>query len=353
MADDAGESGLGTFVDDACGMMHSFAPDTEVVMADGSRKPIGEVKLGDKVLATNPDTGTTEVKPVVALHHNEDTDLTDVTVRVPAPRTSTEGDAARQADATRRATAKDAPPIKDQAQDPKSGTSIPQALAGQGKSIAATGSATPATVTVTVHTTSHHPFWDQTTGTWADAADLKPGDHLHALGSNEAVVVAVRSWTGHAEMNDLTIDDTHTYYVVTADTSVLVHNVAGGKCAKKVAKWYELIIKPPKDGWNPYQMKQARAKIKALQKAKLVKTDVAGKRHGSASSRWKRAGKTKPANHDIDHVIELQLGGRDEIENMKPLDSSVNRSFGSQFKNQLKKIPLGARIRGVRLVPRT
>jgi hypothetical protein len=80
------------------------------------------------------------------------------------------------------------------------------------------------TVTVTLHTTWHHPFWNQTTGTWTQAADLQAGDTLHALDNSNATVVAVHTWTGAADMNDLTIDDTHTYYVLTANTPVLVHN---------------------------------------------------------------------------------------------------------------------------------
>jgi RHS repeat-associated protein len=61
---------------------HSFDPETRVVTsAEGDSKPIGEVKLGDKVLSTDPKTGTTETKPVSVLHHNLDADLADVTVK--------------------------------------------------------------------------------------------------------------------------------------------------------------------------------------------------------------------------------------------------------------------------------
>lgn len=38
---------------------------------------------------------------------------------------------------------------------------------------------------------------------------------------------------------------------------------------------------------------------------------------------------------DIDHAVELQLGGLDELLNAIPLNSSVNRSVGSQIKNVL------------------
>ncbi|MEV7908558.1 Hint domain-containing protein, partial [Streptomyces anulatus] len=45
----------------------SFLPGTKVLMADGSHKPIEEVKVGDKVLATNPKVGETAAKIVIGL----------------------------------------------------------------------------------------------------------------------------------------------------------------------------------------------------------------------------------------------------------------------------------------------
>ncbi|BCW43995.1 RHS repeat-associated core domain-containing protein [Arthrobacter sp. StoSoilB5] len=42
----------------------SFAGFTVVLMGDGSKKPIDEVKIGDKVLATDPETGEQEPKAV-------------------------------------------------------------------------------------------------------------------------------------------------------------------------------------------------------------------------------------------------------------------------------------------------
>jgi hypothetical protein len=43
---------------------NSFVPGTEVVMADGSRKPIEQVEVGDEVLATDPTTGKTSKQKV-------------------------------------------------------------------------------------------------------------------------------------------------------------------------------------------------------------------------------------------------------------------------------------------------
>lgn len=41
-----------------------FTPDTEVLMADGSSKPIAEVAVGDEVLAYNPETAASEARRV-------------------------------------------------------------------------------------------------------------------------------------------------------------------------------------------------------------------------------------------------------------------------------------------------
>lgn len=62
--------------------MNSFVPGTPVLMADGSRKPIEQVELGDKVLATDPHTGHTQPRRVVAtITGQRDKSLVDLTVR--------------------------------------------------------------------------------------------------------------------------------------------------------------------------------------------------------------------------------------------------------------------------------
>jgi len=154
---------------------NSFSPDTRVVMADGSTKKIEDIKVGDNVLATDPETGKTGARTVTALHVNQDTELTDVTIR------------------------------------------------------------TPDGSTIVLHTTQHHPFWDSTSGTWVDAWQLRPGQTLrHAQGAagttsdGLVTVVAVRSFTGSEWMNNLTVAIDHTYYVLAGKIPVLVHNTSCG-----------------------------------------------------------------------------------------------------------------------------
>ncbi|MEO3862862.1 RHS repeat-associated core domain-containing protein [Acrocarpospora sp. B8E8] len=44
----------------SCRLSNSFVPGTQVLMADGTHKPIEQIKIGDRVVATDPITGKTE-----------------------------------------------------------------------------------------------------------------------------------------------------------------------------------------------------------------------------------------------------------------------------------------------------
>ena len=102
-----------------------------------------------------------------------------------------------------------------------------------------------------------------------------------------------------------------------------------------------------KDGWSEAQKAAAQKKVNALNNAgSLVVTKPPKRGNKSASKIWEEAGKTKPAGHDIDHIVDLQLGGKDELSNMWPLDESVNRSLGKQIDHLLKDLPNGTKILG-------
>ncbi|MDY7089929.1 MAG: GH-E family nuclease, partial [Actinomycetota bacterium] len=167
---------------------HSFAPDTRVLMADGTTRPIAEVNVGDKVTTTDPSTGQSSDQQVTLLHANRDRELTDVTVSTaPAAAPRTEGE-------------------------------------GKG------GRSTRGPTESTLETTAHHPFWDATAGAWVDAAELTPGTST-LVGPDGQIqyVIAVHNFTGTEVMRDLTVATTHTYYVLAGTTPVLVHNCGGGE----------------------------------------------------------------------------------------------------------------------------
>jgi hypothetical protein len=145
-------------------LTNSFTPDTPVLLADGTTKAIAQIRVFDKVLATDPITGITAVEPVTMVHRNTDTDLADV------------------------------------------------------------GVSSPGQATATLHTTAHHPFWDATTRQWTDAGRLQNEHNLRTPTGDTAQVAAVGTFTGRQDMHNLTVANLHTYYVVAGHMPVLVHN---------------------------------------------------------------------------------------------------------------------------------
>jgi hypothetical protein len=71
-------------------------------------------------------------------------------------------------------------------------------------------------------------------------------------------------------------------------------------------------------------------------------------RSTTATSRYRQDYGPQPGR-DADHLIDLQLGGRDNASNLWWLDQSVNRSFGAQIGNQTRHLPPGSRIGRVRI----
>ncbi|MFF1449373.1 polymorphic toxin-type HINT domain-containing protein [Streptomyces sp. NPDC058274] len=152
-----------------CSVDNSFTPGTEVLMADGSTKPIEKIDLGDKVRATDPETGETSVQTITAeIKGNGVKHLVEITV---------DTDGAKG-------------PVKD-----------------------------------TITATDGHPFWVPELGEWVDATDLKSGQWLETSSGTLVQITAVKRWTSQrATVHNLTVSNVHTYYVVAGATPVLVHN---------------------------------------------------------------------------------------------------------------------------------
>ncbi|MDX3315269.1 polymorphic toxin-type HINT domain-containing protein, partial [Streptomyces sp. ME08-AFT2] len=81
------------------------------------------------------------------------------------------------------------------------------------------------TKTAQVTATDGHPFWVPELGAWVNATDLKSGEWLQTSAGTYVQITAVERWTAlGATVHNLTVGDTHTYYVVARATPVLVHN---------------------------------------------------------------------------------------------------------------------------------
>lgn len=161
--------GSGDKADDVVSCLRSFSAATLVLLADGTAKPISEVRIGDKVLAEDPETGERGGREVTAVWVHQD-ELTDLTLT----------DGAR------------------------------------------------------ITTTEDHPFWNATERQWQEPQDLDAGDHLLTPDGTTIAVGALDESSRHqASAYNLTVNLTHTYYVIptptgggAADpaTAVLVHN---------------------------------------------------------------------------------------------------------------------------------
>jgi hypothetical protein len=149
----------------SCETGNSFDPNTLVLMADGSRKPIKDVKLGDKVLATDPTTGKSAAREVTDVRsHASQRMLVEVTI-------------------------------------------------GTGSVVA----------------TDEHPFWVASGKRWSHAIDLKPGHKLATPDNRDATITATKSWSESRRVYNLTIDTDHTYHVLAGTTPILVHNEDAGQ----------------------------------------------------------------------------------------------------------------------------
>ncbi|MFI6697850.1 RHS repeat-associated core domain-containing protein [Streptomyces sp. NPDC050509] len=145
---------------------NSFTADTPVLMADSTRKPIKDVKVGDEVHATDPETGESGPRRVTALiEATGDKSLTDITL-----------------------TTKE--------------------------------SSKPSTITAT----DGHPFWVPELDAWIDAGKLQPGQWLRTSAGTWTQIKAVSHRAESTTVYNLTVDDLHTYYVLAGQTPVLVHN---------------------------------------------------------------------------------------------------------------------------------
>lgn len=187
-----------------------------------------------------------------------------------------------------------------------------------------------------LHPTPTHPFWVKRNAGeaahWIDAGDLVAGEQIETEDGRWVTVESVQPLNGLAVVYNFTVEGDHDYFV--GESGLLVHNTV---CD------LQLKYKP---GWTPNQIASADTKVAALNDANTVVTDV--QRSGTSASRiYQATGGTIPPGSDIDHIIDLQLGGAYEASNMAPLDLSVNRSLGAQIAQQIADLPIGTVIRYV------
>ncbi|MFJ6675941.1 RHS repeat-associated core domain-containing protein [Actinosynnema sp. NPDC091369] len=168
--------------------LHSFVATTLVLMADGSTKPISEVEIGDKVKATDPTTGHTTDRNVVAtIVHTDEDDMTKLTI---------------------------------------------------GDENGATGS---------VDATSWHPVWVEAESRFIPIGDVVPGQKLMSVEGASPRVVEVDRYEHYEPVYDLTVNGVHTYSVVAGGLDFLVHNcgrpgaVDTDELADSAAEYHDML----------------------------------------------------------------------------------------------------------------
>ncbi|MFF0437485.1 polymorphic toxin-type HINT domain-containing protein [Streptomyces sp. NPDC004327] len=142
-----------------------FLAGTLVLMADGTTKKIEDVRVGDKVLAQDPETGgEAGSRSVTQLIRTEGTKrLNKLTISTP------DGNAELTA-------------------------------------------------------TAEHPFWSPSENMWISANNLKPGMTLRTNKGATVRIQGNKSFTEYVKTYNFTVDELHTYYVLAGSTPVLVHN---------------------------------------------------------------------------------------------------------------------------------
>lgn len=107
-------------------------------------------------------------------------------------------------------------------------------------------------------------------------------------------------------------------------------------------KWVDLFLKY-KQEWTKNQRCDAKNKCDVLSVAETIVT--------KAITRDKKKPTTYRNNNnlkkdqDVDHMVDLQLWGKDTFDNIWPLDSSVNRSLWKQIQDKIKNLPEWTRIK--------
>ena len=197
--------------------------------------------------------------------------------------------------------------------------------------------------------TEEHPFYVEGKG-WVNASALRVGMVVWLADGTKAIIqdVWIEYLAEAVAVFNFKVADFHTYFV--GYSGVLVHNA---NCGTSVSandadtKPKDLGNEPVdielkyKEGWTAEQRAEADAKVQALSEAYTVKTQV--ERKGTASTTYKATygANSVPTGYDVDHTIDLQLGGANDILNMNPLDKSVNRSLGVQIMNAIKGYDYG------------
>lgn len=137
--------------------LNSFTADTPVTMAEGPTKEIKDVRVGDKVLATDPETGQSKAEPVEQLiQHSGKHQMVRVGLADGSVLNSTDG----------------------------------------------------------------HPIWDASTGRFTGASKLRVGDKIETSTGRPILIIDLTPYSADLTAYNLQIEQIHTYYAGTTPVLV-------------------------------------------------------------------------------------------------------------------------------------
>lgn len=294
----------------------SFVPGTKVLMADGTHKDIEDVEVGDKVLATDPETGETSTQPVLGtITSKGDKNLTRITVANDAPRSRFETLGKTNA----------------------SGSLIEESNTG------------------VIIATDNHPFWVAgDINQWVEAADLKSGMWLRTSAGTYVQITATSKQTSPSKrVHNLTVSDLHTYYVLAGTTPILVHNCdeAGLAAAERAGSNFEKpggatgALRVTDGAWFPEPLSSGGANIHSRIKGNPAPHTKPGFKHhleGQAAALMRQNPGVRNATlyiHFRDPNAKREVCGacHDTLEDMLPPGASLTvvyrKADGSIFRS--------------------
>ncbi|MCO5167216.1 MAG: choice-of-anchor D domain-containing protein [Planctomycetes bacterium] len=300
-----------------------FLAGTLVAMADGTRKPIEEVRAGDRVKAGDPARCEVVDREVVRTFRNVTDTVVDVTW---APLDRVECMAVGQ---------------RGRGERHSVGSSRDD---GEGGEDGEPPSAQ------TVRCTPGHPWWVESQRRWRLAGDLSVGDLLMLDDGRPGVVLAVEVREEVAQTFNFEVEREHTYYVSGAQgqPGVLVHNRSVAWMAKRAA-WAAYKSRAGTQGWSYRRWSRAYKTLAENRRIGQMQETLTGDFARRFGGQWDLVGSqvhvaTRRGTRIVDHLlqnranprmlagIEVKSGGavRSGLQETKDLllNEGVGRFFG-------------------------
>ncbi len=138
---------------------------------------------------------------------------------------------------------------------------------------------------------------------------------------------------------------------VSASTMVNMIKISGGNLGKLFTMLTGAGGRGPTLKLPGSMANELPAYQRASENGSLVRTQSSALPRSTARSNWEAANGPVPNGFDVDHIIQRQFGGGDELTNLQLKPSSLNRAEGASAYQLNKSNPYETIFTGVELVP--